>query len=356
MIKYVPFLKSKSNEINAISSLSSSVRASICPFFDFHKKIGGYSAQEFIDSVAKTLKSFRKHLVGIDEFYFDNYDIDENIVVQGEHNYLFLLKNLTSLPVIPVVAIDRSEKHIEAVVDLKEKETIKSNCVAFRITPEDFEDFAAVADEIDEILSKILAQFESVDLIFDCRMCRNLNPKVLGQQILDFSATFCSSYPTRRVIVTGSSIPASIGDLLRVNHELILDRTEISIFRYVQPLHNHHQNLLFGDYATVSPNYSDSDIPPEMLQNVMTAKFTYSFSDKHYFIRGAGLKTNGRRQYFQMAHALCQKNFFRGENFSSGDEYLAQKSRAEGGNCGPNTVIKPAIVSHITFISALNVI
>lgn len=354
MIKYIPFLKAKSNEINAISSLSDASRGSICPFFDFPKKAGGYNIQQFREFVTKTARSLQKHLTGFEEFYVDNYDIDANLRVNGSYNYTFILNSLSDLPIIPVVAIDRSEDHLDAVLTLKRSGKIESDCIAFRITQEDFEDFSTVSEDIHDILSAALDEFETVDLIFDCRLCRNLNASILGQAILNFSVDFCALYPTRRVIITGSSIPASISDVLNVNRELILDRTEVSIFRFVKPLHLHHQNLLFGDYSTVSPNYSDSDLPPEMLQNVMTAKFVYSFLDKHYFIRGAGLKTNGRSQYFQLAQTLCGKTFFRGENFSRGDEYFARKSRAEGGNCGPNTVIKPSVVSHIAYISGLN--
>jgi hypothetical protein len=251
--------------------------------------------------------------------------------------------------VIPVVGLDRSTEHNNAVLDLKQVGALKSDVVAFRVCPEDFESFEVSKDDIESNLSHIFDQFDAIDLILDCRVCTNLKAATVAPQIQEFSQKFCANHSVRRVVVTGSSIPASISEILKVDSEQLLARNELAIYSAVKTKHK-HAPVILGDYATVSPNYSDVDLPPEMLQNVMTAKLTYTIPGAHYFIRGGGMKVNGSKQYFMMAKRLCSQSFFRGKSYSSGDAYLEEKSRGQGSNCSPNAVIKPAVVAHISYM------
>jgi len=349
MIKYVPFLKAKQNEIIAVGRVSAGVSSQICPFLDFPRKGGdGYKASELAASIQKTAKSINRHFSEIGEFYVDTYDLDESLAPSGMHSYRFILENLVDLPVIPVVAVDRSEDHIDSVSNLKDTSILNSDIVAFRVTPEEFENYASISDEIEDQLSSVFSRFEQVDLLLDCRCCQNADVSQISQKMVNFSTAFCQDYLTRRVVTAGSSIPASVSELMSVESEMILPRKEVAIFNTVKLEHG-HANLLFGDYATVSPNYSDVNIAPEMLQNVMTAKLIYSFEDKHFFVRGGAIKTKGREQYATMAKTICDSDFFRGEEFSSGEFFLIEKSQSIGAKCMPGTVIKPAIISHITY-------
>jgi len=102
--------------------------------------------------------------------------------------------------------------------------------------------------------------------------------------------------------------------------------------------------------STVSPFYSDVDLDPRIMQNVMTARLAYTFKGFHYFIRGSSVKSSGYEQYFGLASTLCGQSFFRGPTYSSGDRYLHEKSRRLGKNCTPAAVIKPSVVAHITYM------
>lgn len=349
MSTYIPFLKAKQNEIKSISELTEEVRDAICPFFDFPKKKDGYEEDKFVAAAERIWKRLQKNLGNNFPFYFDNFDLEEGLKVGGEHNYSHLLQLLTNMNVIPVVGLDRSEEHNNAVFDSKQAGTLKSDVIAFRVCPEDFESFEVSEDDIKGSLSHIFDQFETIDLILDCRVCSNLKAATVASQIQDFSQKVCAKYSVRRVIVTGSSIPASISEILKVDSEHLLTRNELAIYSAVKTKHK-HASVILGDYATVSPNYSDVDLPPEMLQNVMTAKLTYTIPGAHYFIRGGGMKVNGSKQYFVMAKRLCSQSFFRGKSYSSGDAYLEEKSRGQGSNCSPNAVIKPAVVAHISYM------
>ncbi len=349
MIRYVPFLKAKRNEIKAISELTAKVATAIHPFFDFPRKMDGYDEAGFAGAVARAVSSLKRNLPADCVFYLDNFDIEDALRVNGEHNYAYLLESASGMQVIPVIGVDRSAAHLAAVISLKRTRVVKSEVVAFRIGLEEFEEFAVTEDDIATDAAPVFREFEAIDLVFDCRVCADLDPDAIGKKIRDFSRKFCAVYKVRQVIVTGSSIPASISEIVKVDAERTLKRNELEIFAAVKVAHG-HAPLVLGDYATVSPNYSDLDIPAEVMQNVMTAKLTYTLKGAHYFIRGGGMRTNGAGQYFRLARTLCRKSFFRGRGYSTGDTYFEQKSRSQGPNCAPNTVIKPAVVAHISYM------
>ncbi|WMS85620.1 beta family protein [Pleionea litopenaei] len=346
-VEYVPFLKSKQNEIHALAELDKDILIKIAPFFDYPKKQGGDSALDIGAAIARLAKKFKKHLGGIKEFYFDIYDLDDSLEIDGRHLYGFLLEQFTGLPLVPVVSIDRSNEHQESVIQSKGLKHVSSSTVAFRVTPEDFQSFGVVSEDIKDMLRPVFSVFESVDLIFDCRICSNLDAETISKQIDDFTRNFTSSYQVRKVVIAGSSIPASAAEILSSNSEEYVDRIEIDIYGNARSLGA--VDYVFGDYTTISPDYSDADIPGEQMQGRITAKFIYSFDGQHYFIRGGSLKTKGRDQYYDLAAVLCSKEFFRGPKYSPGDAYFYEKSRREGDQCWVNTVIRPAINAHITY-------
>jgi len=163
---------------------------------------------------------------------------------------------------------------------------------------------------------------------------------------------FSGVYPIRKLIVTGSSIPASIRDVAQVESEVDINRAELEIFNRVGREIGVSFDIVLGDYGTISPNYSDLNIMPEVMQNVMAPKIIYAFDNFHYIIRGGALKTHPRRyaQYFDLAEILVAKSFYRGEGYSFGDRFLEEKSYGTGSNVTPSSIIKPTVNAHITYM------
>jgi hypothetical protein len=347
MIRYTPFLKAKQNELNAMSQLAPEVRNAICPFFDFPRK-KEYDGPLYASTADRIAASLKRHWGADAEFYFDDLDIAQKLKVEGEQQYAYVLGALKDLCVIPVVGLDRSV-HNAAVTRLKRNGEIGSVRVAFRAVQDDFEDFELNKEQIDYDLAGVFGEFDTIDLILDCRVCTGMDISATAQQIAAFSNKFCDAYSVRRVIVTGSSIPASIRDILDVNTTRIVARRELDIIAKVRDLHDHAE-VIVGDYATVSPFYSEADIAPEIMQKVMTARLTYSFKGSHYFIRGSSMNSGGTEQYFGLARTLCGESFFRGRAYSLGDAYLHDKSRRIGKNGTNGAVVKPSVVAHITYM------
>ena len=331
-----------------MGELSPQVRSTIFPLFDVHKEQVDRDEAKFVKYAAKLRKSFERHLKGFSEFYCDNFDVGDDLDVAGVCNYEYLLSQLAGLSVVPVVGIDRAPAHNESVYSVRSSGAVDSPVVALRIAREDFESFAAIENEIDECLGQIIPLFESVDLLFDCRVCRNLDANAIGSSIASFATEFASRYSLRKTVVAGSSIPASAADLLKPRQELIFHRNEVSIARAAKKSVAGIE-FSFGDYTVVSPYYSDANIPPQALLGATTAKVIYSYDDNHYFRRGESVKNN-RGQYFTLMNELCAKSFFRGAGYSKGEDFFVQKSKGKGSKCWPSTMLKPEIVSHVTYV------
>lgn len=349
MIRYIPFLKAKRGELTAIGALAPDVKAAICPFLDFPRKKAKYDTETYAKMMNSIFRGIKRHWGKNAEFYFDDFDIDELPPVKGHHQYAYALNALKELQVIPVVALNRT-KHNHVVAKLKRDGEVASNTVAFRVEQDDFADYEAIEDQIDYDLATVFKEFKKVDLVLDCRLCNGKDASETGIQIATFAGKFCKAYDkVRNVIVTGSSIPASSSDLLETNTNRTVPRKELAIIRKARDFSE--VKLIAGDYTTVSPCYSDADLDPKILLNIMTARLTYTFEGFHYFIRGQSIKSAGYEQYTGLAKALCNQTFFRGPSYSMGDEYLHQKSQGLGGKCMPGVAIKPSVAAHITYMA-----
>jgi len=348
MIHYIPFLKAKRGEFNAMSELTSEVKQAICPFFDFPRKKDDYDSASYARKTRDIASGIKKHWGVDDDFYFDDLDIAQKFKVQSEEPYGYVLTALKDLQIIPVVGLGRGP-HNYSVVHNKREGEISSSTVAFRAVQEDFEDFELSKDQIDYDLSSVFGEFENIDLILDCRVCGGLDVSQTAEQIAAFARKFCKSYNVRRVIVTGSSIPQTIGDLVKPNNAKIVTRRELAIISKARDLAD--VELITGDYATVSPFFSDADFSPTLFQKVTAPRLIYSFNHSHYIARGVSLKSGGQSQYVGMTKALCGQGFFRGRGYSMGENYFDDKRKRVGNNATNGTVVTPSVVAHITYMA-----
>ena len=352
MNNYIPFLKLKSAEILAIKELAAELQEEITPFFDFPQKKEKFTEDTFKNTTGTMVRSLRRHLGNISNFYLDNFDIDSDLEIDGINNYGYLLESFSGCPVIPVVSIDRCQNHIDAVCDAKNSGVIGSEVCALRLDPDDFENFDVISDDIDSMIGKVFEVFDNTDLIFDCRVCLDQKLDKLALNIINFAKKFSASYSIRKLVVTGSSIPASISEITGVENEVEFLRAELGIFNSVSREISGLYNIVLGDYGIVSPNYSDLDIIPEAMLNVTAPKILYAFDNYQYVIRGGAIRTHPRgfAQYFDLAEILVAKNFFRGGYYSFGDLFLEEKSNGTGSNVTPSSIIKPSVNAHITYM------
>lgn len=226
---YTPFLKLKQNEIMALKDLETSIKPSITPFFDFPSDPEKHTPDEFIKKSNKAYKQVKKHLWQNIQLYLDTYDIDD-LDINGQHSYHYLLTTFQGLSLIPVIGIDRTPEHKRAIIDyIKTQGNSDERIICFRVTTEDFESFSVIQDDISELFKGLLEIFTHIDLILDNGLCLNANITHTANRIVKFSEEFSQHYPVRKIIITGSSIPPSLTEVCPPNDYKIIQRNELLI-------------------------------------------------------------------------------------------------------------------------------
>jgi len=349
MNNYVPFLKLKVNEVGALKELEPHLKI-IVPFFDFPRQKDGLNETDFRQLIEKSAKKVGKHLKDYNAFFIDNVDIDDSLSIDGENNYAFAIRQFADFNFIPVVGLDRAPDRNQSVFDLKKSGIIKNDKIALRVLPTDFLNFDLISDEIEDIHNISAGLFKSWTLILDNRVCDNIVASDRAKLITEFAKKYCKKFPCDEIIVTGSSIPASIKDVLDVESEAVCERLELQIYREVASSLPGYP-LALGDYTIVSPLYSDFKIPPAAMRNIMTPKIFYPFDDFHFIARGGALKSHARGdlQYNDIAKEVISKPFYRKSTYSFGDKFLYDKAHATGG-VTPSSIVKPLINAHITYM------
>lgn len=296
---------------------------------------------------------FKKNLLWINEFYLDNYDVEDGISDSGKYNYYDIINIFSKFGMIPVTALDRHPKHIDAINHGFQNELFSYKKVALRLTRDYFCNFDLVKDEIDEVLGKLSQHINSVDFIFDCRVCKTGEAENLSKQIINFISRIninISNLSLDRIIITGSMIPPSISELINTQSELDVEREEIKIYTTVDTIFKGNYNLIFGDYGCVSPEYSDIELFDEDMQNVTTAKILYPYSNRLFIRRGGRVKGDKFQYNVFAAHIINNSSIYRGKEFSTGDLYLHQKANYEGKTVTAASIVKPLVNLHLSYM------
>lgn len=340
--RFHPFLKFKQNEVHAFAELEDQLKKSIVPFFDYAKrarrkdKDGNFvfedQSQELHDSIVRNMdalsKKLKVHCRGLSQFYFDDFDLEGELTINGLSCYEYMLNSLQDFSVIPVAGIDRTTQHIISIENCVANGVIANETLAVRICKSDFVEFGSYMGEVEEEIGDLIRKFSSVDLIIDCRVLHQNELQSVEESAIKFINAFVSAFATRKVIIAGSTLPASLSEIVAVKEIEDIDRLEFHIFENVSSKVKDSVSTCLGDYGVVSPEYTDvDDIDPRQFQNRTAPKILYPYENKFHARRGGSIKANGHSQYNVMFQELLNEDFFRGEKYSEGDKFVVERSK-----------------------------
>lgn len=361
MYNYIPFLKLKVSEIGALIDLKDIKKDGLVPFFDFPRKKPKKSRYNtttskdkkelFYNDLCRLEAKYKLNLTWLRAFYLDNYDVEDDISIDGRHNYYNIIESFSKFGMIPVTALDRNTDHIEAIKYGFTEKIFKHKRIAIRLTREYFSNYLLFKEELLELVDEIKPFVDHFDFVFDCRVCKNNESIQISKQIVNFiNHLMKDDIPLGHIITTGSMIPASISELIATQSELDIEREEIKIYTSVNKNFENIKSIHFGDYGSVSPEYSDIELFDEDMQNVTTAKIIYPYSDRIFIKRGGRVKGD-KHQYNEFAEYIIKvSNFYRGKEFSKGDLFLHQKANYEGKSVTAASIVKPLVNIHLSYM------
>jgi hypothetical protein len=351
MIKYIPFLKFKKNEIEGVAQLSQQIRDQVVPLYDIplsQKIMLEADINNRIRIAENELIKFQKNSP-VYPFFIDNFDIDDSINLGGAPQYRAVLARLAKYPIVPILAFDRDFDHNNAALDFIRA---KPGDIGIRLQQTDIESYNLTKRNLLSIWPAITAaKARKIILLLDLRIVGDIVET--QQKIEHFLTSFNKDFQVDITAVTGSIIPGNIANLIGTNEIKHVPREEYRLWLSLRAAQG-FDSILYGDYCVVSPEYSDIDLEPELMNGVATPKVFYPYNDQFYIARGRRFRSHGYGQYFGISDSIVNQPFFRGSGYSYGDKYIHDRSHlslkkpAKGGSS--STWIKSQTAAHITFI------
>lgn len=354
MIKYVPFLKLKQNEIQSVGVLDGGIRDQIAPMYDIPRTQKVMDEAEVIDRLRiadKELGNARGKDIDY-KFFVDNFDVDDSVDLGGVPQYRAVLTMLSNYRVMPVLAFDRHPDHNVAALDFLKSRP--GTDVGIRLQMIDIESYNLTKSNLQALWADLaVAKPDNVILLIDLRIIAD--PADSKKKVERFVASFQGDFPGAKVVVSGSVVPASIAGLVATNSKAHIPREEYRLWRALNATPA-FKGVLFGDYGVVSPEYSDFEMEPEYISSRAAPKVFYTYGDSFFIARGRRFKTHKFTQYFDISDVLVDEPFFRliTPHYSFGEQYIHDRSykapvrSKKTGN--PGTWIKSSTAAHITFV------
>ena len=285
--QYVPFLKWRQSEYQALFKLKKEVKDLIIPYiimppieYDFEEKRLKKTIQEHIEPMPKRLKEKWGSRLALLDFH---ESIEQEIMDSGENviKYLYTRALAMGCKLIPVVSLKKSNWYLQEI-----KSIIKTqNCgLAFRLSLEDLHN-PKLNSDIVQILNFFDLTTSDIDLIIDLRTPDKFEPYPLFSNLIFMKINKINNLKSyRSFIIAAHSLNLrevkQPGGLF-TRHEWMLYPYFINKFKDKLPT--------FGDYTTDNIEF----LPPMDMRKVSpSAKLIYTLPQHWQVLKAKAFRGN----------------------------------------------------------------
>jgi hypothetical protein len=322
---YVPCLQDHAGELLALTSLRADAAAALDDLTPVIQVVGGNKRQLSRDAIKGHIGRIAGALGTDRQFYLDFLRADpaRTLSVRGgeapvaEVAYRYARRR--GLSFVPVSWTTSRAGHVNAAANaaVVDRRGLALRHRVLRST-------SAAGAPIEEVLGARLADLrlppEDVDLLLDLEYLDEdieLPPERMVRLIV--AARSVGSW--RRVVVTGSSIPKTMGCVPEDGSRL-LERREWALWLTMPA--EVRDGLDFGDHGIQHPT------PPKDGGPGMRANIRYTLADGHLVVRGRGdVRVEGAAQYAELCRRLVASGHFAGRSYTWGDELIQRCANQE---------------------------
>jgi hypothetical protein len=319
---YVPILKWKRAEQNALEGLSNEAKEHMTPLIQFvmPKPTSSDSPEKQFEWV---VAKFKEKVPLIPQQIAKSWG-QTAIFIDFSLLYTTSLKcdSLTRVSasgreegvnLIPVVNLSE-DSEFKKVIRSTAKEYSTGICI--RLVPHDLADVAALNKEINDFLGWCGLKEADVDLVIDTKEI------VEGGSYLSYlnaSQKIQNLRAWRTFIFASGAFPADLSKC-KIDEENLIPRLDWENWLGQLAMKNFLRKPTFADYTIQHPIYNES------------SQFFYPTTSIRYTLKDDWLIMKGRKQKFELYLANAKllvddrKKFF-GEAFSYGDKYIAEKAK-----------------------------
>ena len=342
--KYVPVLKWKMGEYQALSRLSDKVKDRVVPLLEIPPAGFDFEAKQVKKSPSEQLKDFGKKLFskwGERKCYVDLKFFEPSARADGEHclSHVFRQVSEHECGAVPVISLQSDGAFLKAVSAI---EGIEQLGVAIRISGSDFDE-ADLPRKIERCATRAGVPWGETDIIIDLCTPEYIPKSVFRSGLSARLAAIPSLNKARSEVILGTSYPEVLAAYKE--KEQHIPRREWSAYKdFVENLPARTRIPTFGDYAAAHPGLVELD----MRFVTPYAKLRYTLEDSWYLAIGRAVRTAGFEQYQDMCAELITKDFFDGSDFSAGDEYIFECAHGRVTTGNLSTWVWVATNRHIT--------
>lgn len=318
---YVPCLRWKMGEYQALLQLSSRARQRIMPLIEIPEIGFDFETGKNSKTIDEHLSKFGKRLKvkwGRADCFVDMQHIDDSErMANGQipSDFIFHDLRVKGIQATPVIGINAN---IEPQSEVYRTAKIDGQGFCLRVTLEQVvqPDFV---DKVKRLLQMSNLSFGQFDFVLDL-ISPNFEPLDGFAGLL---TTIIKNIPHRdrwrSFVLVGTSFPSS---LTGVKSGLsILPRNEWRLYKLLARLleESNIRIPIFGDYVINNPEILTID--PRIMKP--KANIRYTIDDNWLIARGENVKDYGLAQHQELCKLVVNSSKFNGSSFSNGDKYIS---------------------------------
>jgi len=317
---YVPCLRWKQGEYQALLRLSSSTKNLLTPLieipeigFDFENNRENKTIDEHLSPFAKRVKD----KWGNGRCFVDIHHVGPlKLMETGQHPLTYVFDDLRSRGVlgIPVIDLKQDSAYQDAITEII---TMDGRGLCFRI---DIEEAAKTTCKsyLDTLLQKFQIRPDKCDFILDLKS-PNFEPIDSFANLLKLLINrlpYLNNW--RSFTLIGTSFPRSMGEVVRGLS--IIPRNEWRLYTFlVRYLRDTGTRIpTFGDYGINHPDI----IAVDMRKVKPSASVRYTIDNGYLIIKGPNVRQYGFAQYHSLCQEVVESRHYCGQMFSEGDKYI----------------------------------
>ena len=346
---YIPFLKGKQGEFSALRELREASRSSLTPLIDIPRVPVKNRSKPLEDHLEKLADRVAKAWGGGRPLLVDLIDLPLAARTSAGEHYVShfgdaLAKN--GVAAIPVTSTDRDDAYQAAI----RGSWMKAGCIGLRLLPDDLETPSMLEDDMQEVLDAVGITPEQTHLLMDLRSLSQRDATSCVETCVGAVGALRAIDRFLSFTVAGSSMPQSLGELVKAKSTGKVRRKELDIWRQLRRTKGLARKPCFGDYGAVHPDLLDLD-PTKI---TVAADIRYTVANGMLILRGSSVKHHpkGFRQYHGLAKTLVASSEYSGRSFSWADEAIYRKAHP-GRDEGPGnktTWVQIATNHHLEFV------
>jgi hypothetical protein len=351
---YVPVLRWKKAERDALATLDVKIRENITPLFELimpapkrdkgdYNKILSDSKVVLQNNLPSTIEELNKCCPMDSTAFVDVHLIDGELRAVTLKQILddsLASSHATLIPVthiIPVVSTNADMSTRKVAVDYA---TSSDNGLCIRIDRYSLDD-----EDLNQVISDFVAQNKldtsKTDLLIDLGVVSESdNVNNVSAQLTRLP----SLGSWRTLILSGGAFPKDLSEFEKHSHNQVIRHD----WRIWSELRNTNLPRIpfYSDYAIQHPIFY-GQIPGT------NTSASVRYADDHLWeiSRGEGLRNKdgaGHQQYPALAQLIIDQSYFKGADFSAGDKYIAERAADNTKTGNPTTWLKAGLNHHLT--------